>query len=118
MRLPVQIALLLTIASPITGAYKGGTPPKLADERAERLKGCQERALLAYERACAERKQFEKDNDSIIAQHLKTLFDNPKKIAKHRHITETINAHAAQKIVQKCDQALEQCRARNPLEGK
>ena len=113
----IRVALLLAMSSPIIGAYKGGTPPKLAEELAERLQGCQERVLLAYERACAERKQFEKDNQSIMDQHLETLFDSdPKKVAEYRIATEKINAQATQKIVQKHAQDREQCRAKNDLQ--
>ena len=110
----IRVAFLLAMSSPLNGAYKGGTPPKLADEQAERLKGCQERVLLAYERACAERKQFERDNQSIVAENLAALFgEDSSNAAEYRYISATINALIAQKLLQRYQQSLETCRAKN-----
>ena len=110
----IRVALLLAMSSPIIGAYKGGTPPKLAEELAERLQGCQERVLLAYERACAERKQFEKDNQSIIVENLEALFGQGSSNAhEYRQTSEKIHALIAQKLLQRYEQALETCRAKN-----
>ena len=110
----IRIALLLAMSSPIIGAYKGGTPPKLADQLPERLKGCQERILLAYERACAERKQFEIDNQSLVAENREALFGQDSSNAdEYRQISATINALIAQKLLQRYEQDLETCRAKN-----
>lgn len=115
----IRVALLLAMSSPIIGAYKGGTPPKLADERAERQNGCFEFIRLNYQRACEERKQFEQENQAIVDENQQNLFDNdPKKLDIHRQTTEKINGIRAQQLLQKYEQDLEKCRAKNPLEEK
>lgn len=107
---------LFVMTSAINGAYKGGMPPKLANERAERLSACEDRVLLMYARECEKREQSERDYQAIIKTHQQSLFDNDStKADAFKLMKEKIDALMAQQLLENRNLYLEQCRTRNPL---